>query len=152
MSDKATRGKVKDKKAAILDAALSLITEFGFHGTSMKMIAQSANIAAGTIYVHFANKDEMIHALYLQIGNNINESIESAQLNNKSIEDNFKALMHAILKLYIIDPRYAEFVTQYIYSPYIASPEGHPNMFLAPVNTFFAQGIKQKEIKPLGQQ
>lgn len=149
MPDKSTRGKIKDKKAAILDAALSLITQYGFHGTSMKMIAQHANIAAGTIYVHFSNKDEMIHALYLQIGNHINDTIDTVQLTKSTVEANFKALMHAILNLYIADPRYAEFLTQYIYSPYIASPEGHPDMFLAPVNTFFAEGIKQKKIKPI---
>ena len=47
----------------ILQSAYRLFLEHGFHGTSMRQIAQGAGIAVGGIYNHFANKDEIFLAV-----------------------------------------------------------------------------------------
>lgn len=52
------------KREEILDAALGLFAERGFHGTAMPDIAAEAGIAAGTIYRHFASKEALVNALY----------------------------------------------------------------------------------------
>src|SRR5690349_8003202 len=57
----------KDKRATILQAALELIAERGFHGAPMSLVAQRAGVSAGIIYHYFASKEELIHALYHQI-------------------------------------------------------------------------------------
>lgn len=43
----------------ILQAAHQLFLKNGFHGTSMRQIAQVTGIAVGGIYNHFASKDEI---------------------------------------------------------------------------------------------
>ena len=53
-----------DKRDAILDAALELFAERGFHGTSVAMIAEKAQVGAGTIYRYFADKDVLVNSLY----------------------------------------------------------------------------------------
>ena len=55
---------VEDKRQAILDAALSLFADQGFHGTSVPQIAQKAGVAAGTIYRYFDGKEAMVNVLY----------------------------------------------------------------------------------------
>lgn len=55
---------VEDKRQAILDAALSLFAEQGFHGTSVPEIAQKAGVAAGTIYRYFDGKEAVVNVLY----------------------------------------------------------------------------------------
>ncbi|MCE9571855.1 MAG: TetR family transcriptional regulator [Deltaproteobacteria bacterium] len=52
------------KSTAILDAALALFAERGYHGTAIPEIASAAGVAAGTIYRHFASKDELVNAVY----------------------------------------------------------------------------------------
>ena len=52
-----------NKRTAILNSTLSLVSVYGFHGTSMAMIAENASIGAGTIYRYFKNKDELILSL-----------------------------------------------------------------------------------------
>lgn len=61
-----TRGatKVEDKREAILEAALALFAERGFHGTAVPAIADKAQVAAGTIYRYFENKEALVNALY----------------------------------------------------------------------------------------
>ena len=43
----------------ILQAALALFLERGYHGTSMRQIAEQAGVALGGIYNHFASKEEI---------------------------------------------------------------------------------------------
>lgn len=63
---KRTRGRPRTggKREDILDAALGLFAERGFHGTAMPDIAGAAKIAAGTIYRHFASKEALVNELY----------------------------------------------------------------------------------------
>lgn len=47
----------------ILDAAQHCFAERGFHGASMAMIADTAEMSAGLIYRYFASKSELIHGI-----------------------------------------------------------------------------------------
>jgi TetR/AcrR family transcriptional regulator, repressor of fatR-cypB operon len=57
-------GTYDDKGDAILDAALELFVERGFHGTSVPSVAERAGVAAGTIYHYFASKEALVNALF----------------------------------------------------------------------------------------
>jgi AcrR family transcriptional regulator len=48
---------------AILDAAEAVFAESGFHGARIQDIAARARIAVGTVYNHFAQKDDVLKAL-----------------------------------------------------------------------------------------
>ena len=53
-----------DKRGAILEAALSLFVERGFHGTAVPALADRAGVGAGTIYRYFKNKEGLVNELY----------------------------------------------------------------------------------------
>lgn len=55
--------KIVDKRAAIIDAAVSLFASQGFHGTAVPDIAERAGVAAGTIYRYFETKEALVNAL-----------------------------------------------------------------------------------------
>lgn len=50
-------------RLAIEDAAIELFMEQGYHATSMRKIAERAEIALGGIYNHFASKEEIFEAI-----------------------------------------------------------------------------------------
>lgn len=50
----------------ILDAANRLFVERGYHGSSMRQIAQEAGIALGGIYNHFAGKEEIFQVVLIE--------------------------------------------------------------------------------------
>jgi AcrR family transcriptional regulator len=56
-----TRGEVT--REAILDAAEGLILSQGYHGTSMRQIADGAGVVVGAIYNHFDGKAALFQAL-----------------------------------------------------------------------------------------
>ena len=52
------------KREAILEAALELFAERGFHGTAVPLLAEKAGVGAGTIYRYFESKEALVNALY----------------------------------------------------------------------------------------
>jgi TetR/AcrR family transcriptional regulator, repressor of fatR-cypB operon len=59
------------KKQAIMAAAIRLITHNGFEATPISAIAREAGVAAGTIYIYFPNKQEMIKHLYRAVSQSL---------------------------------------------------------------------------------
>lgn len=53
-----------DKRAAILDAATAVFAERGFFGAQVADIARGAGIAAGTVYLYFRSKDEILTSIF----------------------------------------------------------------------------------------
>jgi AcrR family transcriptional regulator len=59
--EKLTKGE--STRLAIEDAALALFMEQGYHATSMRQIAERADLALGGIYNHFASKEDIFAAI-----------------------------------------------------------------------------------------
>ena len=61
----------KENKAAdatrrqILDAAAKLFRKQGFKGTTMRQIAEAAQMKAGSLYYHFSSKDEVLAEVFV---------------------------------------------------------------------------------------
>ncbi len=58
------RPAAADKRAAILEAATAIFAERGFFGAQVADIARSAGIAAGTVYLYFRSKDEILTSIF----------------------------------------------------------------------------------------
>ncbi len=52
------------KRQQVLDAALKLFAERGFHGATVPDIADTAGVGAGTVYRHFESKEALVNALF----------------------------------------------------------------------------------------
>jgi AcrR family transcriptional regulator len=50
-------------RAQILEAALELFSTVGYHGTSMRDIAQNAGVSTGNVYHQFPDKESLFRAL-----------------------------------------------------------------------------------------
>lgn len=49
-----------ERREAIVQAAIACFIDKGFHGTSMRDIAQQASVSLGNLYNHFASKEALI--------------------------------------------------------------------------------------------
>ncbi len=58
-----TRGE--QTRTTILQVAHDLFIKQGYHGTSMRQIAQQANLALGGLYNHFSSKEQVFKAVFL---------------------------------------------------------------------------------------
>jgi AcrR family transcriptional regulator len=55
----------KQTRTAIIEAAYALFVRQGYHGTSMRQIAQKADLALGGIYNHFDSKEAIFKAVII---------------------------------------------------------------------------------------
>ena len=66
-----------DKRKKFMDAALKLFVANGVQNTSTAEIAKAAGTAAGTLFLYFPTKQDLIHALVLKIGREQSETIHA---------------------------------------------------------------------------
>ena len=57
------RQRDEQKREQILDTATKLFSQHGYHATSVQDIVASSGLSVGTIYLYFANKEEIFDAL-----------------------------------------------------------------------------------------
>lgn len=146
----------KDKREAILQAALALIAENGFHHTPTAMIAEHASVAVGTIYRYFESKDELINALYKEIEGKYIKSIIQGYDRERPLRERFFHIGTNTLKYLIKNPMELRFIEHFHNSPYgIAvcrekifskTPSGDNSDIL---KELFEQGRAQQVIKEL---
>ena len=55
--------RVQARRSQILEAAVKIFAEKGYHRATTKEIARSAGVAEGTIYLYFENKGELLISL-----------------------------------------------------------------------------------------
>lgn len=80
-----------DKRDLILRATEKIIAARGLHGLSMQLIATEADVAAGTIYRYFTDKDELI----IELRKDILAKLASFVLENcgeGTLEQKFKRI------------------------------------------------------------
>lgn len=59
-----TMKREKPKYMQIIDAAVIVIAENGYHGSQVAKIAKQAGVADGTIYLYFKNKDDILISVF----------------------------------------------------------------------------------------
>ena len=59
------RPRKTDTRQALIDAALEVFLQRGFARATTREIAQTAGVAEGTIYRHFADKYALFHEVFL---------------------------------------------------------------------------------------
>jgi len=55
---------MKSKKEKIVDAAITLFGENGFHNTSISQIAKNAGVSKGLMYNYFESKEELLKYIF----------------------------------------------------------------------------------------
>jgi AcrR family transcriptional regulator len=65
--------KKEKKKKAIMDAAEEIIAAKGFGSLTMDQVAEDADVAKGTLYLYFKNKESLCATVNAQINREINQ-------------------------------------------------------------------------------
>jgi AcrR family transcriptional regulator len=142
-----------DKRDEIFRAALELISEHGFHGAPMAMIAEQAGVGAGTIYRYFENKDVLIVELFRELEGKIKERILEGYSTERPIRERFLHLNRGLYRYFIEFPLHFRYVEQFHNSPYgvvcrrdkLLAEAGNQDVF----RELFEAGLAQQVMKDL---
>lgn len=66
-------------KAKILDAARKIFGEYGFHGTTTRMIAKAVGIDISTLYYHWGEKGDLYEAVIRDINDGLGQKLAEVE-------------------------------------------------------------------------
>ena len=82
----------RNKRETVLAKAAELIARQGFDGTSMRDIAAAVDMLPGSLYYHFASKDELLIDIHKRVVDTMTVRVEDAL---QGITDPWDRLEHA---------------------------------------------------------
>ena len=139
-----------DRKELIINAALKLFVDNGFHGTPTSKIAQEAGVANGTLFQYFKTKDELIVALYLHIKEELAAYVSHNTAEDADIKEMMKTQVLSTLYWALDNPAKFRFIQQLHTSPYIGQVgQEVMDKQTEPHLSLIKKGIKQGVLKPL---
>lgn len=107
-----------DRPAAIRLALRDLVAEHGFHGASMGAVARRAGVAAGTAYVHYQSKEELVIATYLEIKVELGAAVLAGYPADAPPKERWQHLLTTAYRFLEADPARARFLSQLEESPF----------------------------------
>jgi len=83
-----------DTRQTLIDAALEVFLQRGFARSTTKKIAQTAGVAEGTIYRHFADKNALFHEVFLSLTGDIADELQRLpeRAGQGTVRDNLEYL------------------------------------------------------------
>lgn len=138
---------VLSAKERILNAAIRLFSQKEYAGTTLDEIITEAKVGKGTVYKHFGTKEDLFHALIVEIQNQLIGHIKALPLNENLLTD-FRLRIGVYLDFFAARPDYF-----FVRLQHLASTKASTRQFmLEQTHKFFAniegdlvkKGIKGK--------
>lgn len=101
----------KPKYKQIIEAAVIVIAEHGYHQAQVSKIAKQAGVADGTIYLYFKNKEDILISLFQEKMGEFVEKIEEGIKAKQSASEKLSVLIQKHFDILSSDPHLA-IVTQ----------------------------------------
>ncbi len=108
--------KFKEKQErhnAILNAAEKIMLEHGLYGLNMDLVAKETQLAKGTLYLYFKNKEDILAELSLKSRQLLLNEFKEATINISSPIEKIKAIILSNFNFYKKKPLYSELVSLY---------------------------------------
>lgn len=139
-----------NKKDLILQATLKLVNQHGFYHLNMKQLADEAGISAGTTYLYFKSKEELINELYRNISSDFNSNVLKGYQGERSFKQNYFEMLNIAINYYLDNPDRFSFIEQYTYSPFLFKETQEANLaVLEPLQKIIKKAKREKLVKDL---
>ena len=140
----------KEKTLANISVtAIKMIVNLGFDGFSMHKLAKAANISVATIYIYFANKEDLLNKLFLEVDQKFNQFI----LTGFDSRMPFKAGLWKQWEnryQYVVNYKIEhQFSDQFRHSPLIHPVDTEDNPFKKAMNDFVENSVLKGELRQL---
>ncbi|ULT55894.1 TetR family transcriptional regulator [Neobacillus drentensis] len=103
--------KSKPKYMQIIDAAVIVIAENGYHQAQVSKIAKQAGVADGTIYLYFKNKEDILISLFEEKMGEFVEKIEEKIAGKVTAEEKLLMMIETHFQL-LSEDHHMAIVTQ----------------------------------------
>jgi AcrR family transcriptional regulator len=107
-----------EKRQHIIDSAMKLFNENGFHGTPTSKIAKKAKVSVGTLFNYFETKEDLIESIYVHIKLHSKATFLELLEEKDSLHDTMLSMWHAIITWGIENPEEFKYLELFCHSPF----------------------------------
>jgi AcrR family transcriptional regulator len=86
------------RRDALVDAAAALVSAGDVHDVSMEAVAERAGVSRPLVYKHFANRHELLAAVYRREAVRLHDELAAEVTDAGSVEEMFRALVRGSLR------------------------------------------------------
>ena len=110
MSDDETEKAAKsaDKRRLIVDSAITVFAEKGYHASRISDIAQNAGIAYGLVYHYFKNKEEILDTIFLERWGGFIDVVQVIADDERNVEEKLLSIAAVTLTAYRSHPEWVK--------------------------------------------
>lgn len=144
------RVRDQNKVNDIYQSALKLVLKEGFSGLKMSAVAREAQVATGTVYIYFKNKEELINQLYLYLKRKKTSNITAGYTTTTPFLEGFRIMWYNFFRASLMSAEESAFLEQYYRSPYLEQDtKTERNRLLEPVYRLLERGKAEGFIKDI---
>ena len=93
-----------DKRKLILDAAIRVFAEHGYHGARVGDIAEDAGVAHGLLYHYFASKDDVLRTIFVENWGALIARFRAVEASDEPAPDKLEGIAKILLRTWRNDP------------------------------------------------
>jgi TetR/AcrR family transcriptional regulator, fatty acid metabolism regulator protein len=146
------RRKEGNKDEAILDAAVKIFAQHGYHNAKITAIAEEAGVATGSVYLYYKNKEGIVLAIFDRIWVRLSDGLNAtAKRTDISPTQKLDAVIDLMFDLFIANPALAAvFVNEQHHL--IQNRKGNVSKqfdhFLDVAEEIIRDGVRKKQFNP----
>lgn len=116
MSEEKKAAAARYHRKTLLETADRLLTEHGYDGMNMNMLAKEANYSKATVYVYFSGKDEIVRLLCIDRLELLRRELAVILKNNAERDEKLAAVRYALDEFAAEDGVYFDFICASVYA------------------------------------
>ena len=102
------RKKEGNKEQSILDAAVKVFAQCGYHQAKVTAIAEGAGVATGSVYLYYENKEALLLTIFDQLWSNYTEALrKTVRRSDLKPTEKVDAIIDHLFNLFIKNPSLA---------------------------------------------
>jgi AcrR family transcriptional regulator len=94
----------EDKRKRILDAAVRVFAEHGYHASRVGDIAEDAGVAHGLLYHYFASKDDVLKTIFVENWGQLVERFRAVEVTHEPADEKLAGFAKILLRTWRNDP------------------------------------------------
>ena len=93
-----------DKRKLILDAAIRVFADHGYHGSRVSDIAEDAGVAHGLLYHYFSSKEEVLQTIFVENWGQLIARFRAVEESDEPAEKKLEGIAKILLRTWRNDP------------------------------------------------
>jgi AcrR family transcriptional regulator len=94
----------EDKRTRILDAAIRVFAQHGYHEARVGDIAEDAGVAHGLLYHYFASKDDVLRTIFVENWGQLIARFRAVEIANEPAGEKLEGIAKILLRTWRNDP------------------------------------------------